>query len=145
MAIKYSIGARCANPSKESKIKKIYALPQHKKILSLAELAQHIQNHGSTYDRGTIEGVLKKVVDCMREQLLEGNGVQLDELGTFYLSLHSKGADRADDFTQRNISDVTVRWKPGKPFKSLMHDAKFEIAPWRKNQTKAAINKKDEA
>ncbi len=139
MPINYSIGQRLSNPSK-SKKKKVYALAQHKRILSLSELAQHIAQHGSVFDRSVIEGVLIKMVDCMRDQMLEGNGIQLGDMGTFYLSLSSNPTELAADFTVRNITDVKVRWTPGPAFRNMMQDARFREVNTRKTQ-KALVKK----
>ncbi len=133
MAINYSIGLRLSNPSK-SKKKKVYALAQHNRILSLSELAQHIARHGSVFDRSVIEGVLIKMVDCMREQLLDGNGIQLGDMGTFYLSLSSEPTELATEFTARNITDVKVRWTPGVAFRNMRDDAHFREVNTRKTQ-----------
>ncbi len=135
MAINYSIGLRLSNPSK-SKKKKVYALAQHNRILSLSELAQHIARHGSVFDRSVIEGVLIRMVECMREQMLEGNGIQLGDMGTFYLSLSSEPTESPTDFTVQNITDVKVRWTPGAAFRNMRRDAKFREVNTRKTQKK---------
>ncbi len=135
MPINYSIGQRLSNPSK-NKEKKVYALAQHNRILSLSELAQHIARHGSVFDRSVIEGVLIRMVECMREQMLEGNGIQLGDMGTFYLSLSSEPTELASDFTARNITDVKVRWTPGAAFRNMRKDAHFREVNTRKTQQK---------
>lgn len=65
-------------------------------------------------------GVITAMVDCLREQLLQGNKVQLGELGSFYVRLSSKGVDKAEDFNaSNNITSVTVRWDRGRNFGDL--------------------------
>ena len=52
--------------------------------LSTRAFAQHIAEHGSIYTLDIVMGVLRKLTDCLIEQLAEGKGVKLDGIGTFY-------------------------------------------------------------
>ena len=88
------------------------------------------------YSRADISAVLYMAVDCMREQLLEGKKIQLGDLGDFYVSLSSRGAEEANDFTAQNITDVKVLWEPGADFKTLTADAEFNLVASRAAQAK---------
>ena len=52
--------------------------------LSTRAFAQHIADHGSIFTLDIVTGVLRKLTDCLIEQLAEGKGVKLDGIGTFY-------------------------------------------------------------
>ena len=54
-----------------------------KPTLSLKGFAQHMTDHGSIYSRDVIEGVLKKITQCLPELISQGVPVRLDPLGTF--------------------------------------------------------------
>lgn len=48
-------------------------------------------------------------------QLLEGKKVQFGDLGTFYLSVKSVGADKEEDFNMgQNIKGLYIRFRPNR-------------------------------
>ena len=68
------------------------------KTMSYQELCKHMSEHNSVYGEDVCLGVANKLQNCMLEQLLEGKKVQFGELGTFYLSVKSTGANKETDF-----------------------------------------------
>jgi len=113
---------------------KAYGSAQVHEILSIDQFAKHIADHGCTYDRADITAVLTKAVDCLREQMLLGNKVNLGELGSFHVELNTEGAKTADTFTAANIKEVNIRWTPGKNFRNLRDEATFQLVPTRAAQ-----------
>lgn len=85
---------------------------------------QHIADHGG-HKRGTVKGVLSDMCECLVEMLLEGKKVQLDELGDFWLSLTSTGAENCQKFTAANIKGVNILFTPGADFENLIDRAEF--------------------
>ena len=69
---------------------KYYLEVARKPTLSLKGFAQHMVDHGSIYSRDVIEGVLKKITQCLPELISQGVPVQLEPLGTFSPSLKNK-------------------------------------------------------
>ena len=51
--------------------------------LTLRGFAKHMSDHGSIYGLDLIEGVLKKITQCLPELISQGVPVRLDPLGTF--------------------------------------------------------------
>ena len=49
----------------------------------LAKLAEHMSKHNSPYSGGVIKGVLSDMVDCIKELLLDGKCVKIDDLAIF--------------------------------------------------------------
>ncbi|MBQ6050199.1 MAG: DNA-binding protein [Bacteroidaceae bacterium] len=121
---------------------KAYGVAQVSESLTINDFAQHIAQHGSLYGRDVIQGVLVKMVDCMRELLLEGKKIQLGELGSFSVGLSTKGAETAALFTAENIKKVNVNWDRGKLFENLRKDATFNLVPSRKAQEDAVAEAK---
>lgn len=141
--IDYSLGARKSNPGEKNSEKKVYAYAQARQVVNIMKLAKHIQQHGSPYTRDIIFAVLTKAVDCVREQLLEGNKVQLGEMGAFYCTLSSEGVDSAEDFNPSDhITRVNVRWERGAEFDNLKSDAEFNYVTTREQQAKAKKEEK---
>lgn len=146
MAIKYSLSAAPVAP--HEKEKKIYARAQYSEITNLSALARHIQEHGSPFTRDVIMGVLSAAVDCLREQLIMGNKVEFGDLGSFYVTLHGEGVDKAEDFNPRiHIKSVDPRWEPSLYFDNLKDDPnlKWEYTLTRKEMADAKKQAKEEA
>ena len=81
------------NPMDETAAPKAYAKAQMRENMTFADFVNHIATHNGVFSRGTVKGVLSDAVSCLVEQLLNGNKVQLGELGNFWISLTSMGAD----------------------------------------------------
>lgn len=142
--IDYSLGARLSNPTDKNSEKRVYPYPQVREVLPLEKLAKHIASHGSPYTRDVILGVITATVDCIREQLLAGNKVQVGELGAFFVTFNSEGVDNADDFNPQNhISSVNVRWDRGSNFAEMKQDAEFNYVASRRQQAEAKKAEKE--
>lgn len=103
--------------------------------MSLSDLATHISNHNSKYNRADITAVSIMLVDCIKEFLLQGFKVELGELGQFYNRIKSVGAVSASDFNAaNNIIKLRAGFKPGTVLKDYLEEATFEFVPSRKNQ-----------
>ena len=125
-----------ANPIDESKPSKAYAKAQVKEVMSFRDFINHISEHGG-YKRGQVKGVLSDMCSCLVEQLLEGKKVMLDELGNFWLSLSSEGAESCEAFNAKNITGVNIIFTPGEDFENLLSRATFNPVPSRSLQNAA--------
>lgn len=76
----------------------VYARALHTETISLDELVEHMASHNSPFSAGTIAGVLKDMVKCVREMLLESKKVKLDNLAIFSLGLKSTLAENDSSF-----------------------------------------------
>lgn len=115
-----------------TEIKKAYAQAQYNEVMNLQAFARHIATHGCVYSRADIVAILTMAVDCLREQLLAGQKIQLGDLGSFYLSLNSKGADNAKSFNPTaNITSVNVNWEQSREFKNLIDEAEWNLVASR--------------
>ena len=107
--IKYIL-KKYMNP-RSSIFRKWLAYPVIDETLDLAALAKHMASHSSPYSEGVIYGVLKDMVKCIKEQLLEGKNVKIDDLAIFSLGIKNKVmADKEDDFSvSKNIDGVKLK------------------------------------
>ena len=121
------------NPIHPEKAALAYAKPQVSEVMSFRKFVQHIADHGG-YTRGKVKGVLSDMCTCLVEMLLEGKKVQLDELGDFWISLSSEGAETVDKFTSNNIKAVNIVFTPGVDFENLISKAEFETVASRAAQ-----------
>ena len=122
------------NPNVENAVEKAYAKNQVSEIWTLEKFAKHISDHNGVYSRGTVKGVISDMCECLVEQLLNGNKIQLGELGTFGISISSVGADSIEKFTARNIKAVNILFAPGVDFENLLGRAEFNLVASRSAQ-----------
>ena len=129
--INYSTCMR-GNPTDKDAAKKAYANAQYSQVMTLDKFCYHIASHGCVYSRADIQAILILAVDCLREQLLNGQQIQMGDLGVFSNSIRSLGAPSMAEFTVENITEVNVLWAPGVRFNNLRQDAEFQLVPTRK-------------
>lgn len=122
--IDYSVYMMTPTYSKDE-TPKAYAKNQVSEIWSLEKFAKHISNHNGVYSRGTVKGVISDMCECLVEQLLNGNKIQLGELGTFGISISSEGAESIEKFASKNIKAVNILFSPGADFENLIGRAEF--------------------
>ena len=85
------------------------------KTMSYQELCKHMAEHNSVYGEDVCLGVANKLQSCMLEQLLEGKKVQFGDLGTFYLSVKTKGEEKEEDFNMgTSIQGLRLRFSPSR-------------------------------
>ena len=70
---------------------KWYARVEGKEQMSVYDMAVHMAKHNTPFSAGTIEGILRDFVDCVREQCLQGNTVKIDNLAIFKASVSANG------------------------------------------------------
>ena len=99
-------------------------------LMEFDDFISHMANHHCVFSEGTIRGVLIEMEICLRELLLEGKAVRLDDLGIFALGMSTKGEQKSEDFTPDSIKKLNMNLYLGKRFrtKQLLADAKFKEA-----------------
>lgn len=122
--IDYSVYMMTPTYSKDE-TPKAYAKNQVSEIWTLDKFAKHISDHNGVYSRGTVKGVISDMCECLVEQLLNGNKIQLGELGTFGISLSCEGAESIEKFTAKNIKEVNILFTPGVDLENLIGRAEF--------------------
>lgn len=138
--IDYSLSMK-ANPSNPDAPKRAYAQVQIKETYDLDKLSKHIAMHGSIWTEDIVAGVTKKFCKCVEELIIAGNKVELGDLGAFYPSVTSKGADDFDSFNPNvNIRKVRANFQRGTKFKDLRTSdlpVEFNLVLTRDEQAKA--------
>ena len=79
--------------------------------IDLDALAEHMSTHNSPYSKGVIKGLLTDMIGCIKELLLEGKNVKIDDLAIFSLGIKNKEmAAKEEDFTiSKNIEGVKLK------------------------------------
>lgn len=82
------------------------------KTIDLDGLISHMSKHHTGYSEGIIAGVIRDMVACIKELVLQGYNVKLDNLAIFSGSIVNAkgGADKASTFSvAKNVSYVKVK------------------------------------
>ncbi len=119
------------NPMDETAAPKAYAKAQMRELMTFTKFVNHIASHNGVFSRGTVKGVLSDAVACLVEQLLEGKKIELGELGNFWISLTSTGAETMESFSASNIKEVNIIFTPGEDFENLRGRAEFNLVASR--------------
>ncbi|BDD09015.1 DNA-binding protein [Fulvitalea axinellae] len=123
--LKYKITQK-ANPQDREGPKKYYATPQTSGKKTLSAISRDITDM-SSLSRGDISNVLLNLVDQIPKYLLDGQSVQLGELGSFRLSFGSEGAESSEDFNVSMIRNKKIIFTPGPSLKQELAKAQFEL------------------
>ncbi len=87
-----------------------YARAVAEDTLDTARMAEHMAAHSSPYSAGVIHGVLKDLIACTKELVMDGKNVKLDDLAIFSAGLRTKHALSPEKFNaQENIVGVKLR------------------------------------
>lgn len=98
------------NKSQENAYGKWYARVVIDETYDLEKLSEHMADHSTPYSAGVINGVLVDMVNCIRELILDGKSVKLDDLAIFSAGITSRGVDDPDDFNaSSDITSVKLR------------------------------------
>lgn len=99
-------------------------------LMEFDEFIAHMANHHCVFSEATIRGVIIEMETCLRELLLEGKAVRLDDLGIFTIGMSTRGEETAEKFTPDSIKNVKMCLYLGRRFraKQLLVDAKFREA-----------------
>lgn len=88
-----------------------YAQAVSIKTVDMNALVKHMASHNSAFSAGTIRGVISDMVSCIRELVLEGNSVKIDDLAIFSGAIENVkgGAASAEEFNvSKNIAGIKV-------------------------------------
>ena len=85
------------NNSQSEAYGKYYPRVSYKQTMGIHEMAVHMAEHNTPFSEGTIEGILRDFVKCVREQTLNGNTVKVDNLAIFKVSVIGNGCKELYD------------------------------------------------
>ena len=88
-----------------------YARPVINETFDTEMLSKHMSKHNTPFSPGVIKGVLADMISCIKELILDGKNVKLDDLAIFSVGIVSKkGATSAKEFTVTdNVKGVKLR------------------------------------
>lgn len=88
-----------------------YAFPVVNETYDIDKLSEHMSAHNTPFSAGAIKGMLTDAVTCIRELVLQGIAVKIDNLAIFSLGIKNKaGAKSEEEFSiSKNIEGVKLR------------------------------------
>lgn len=97
--------------AKSKAYNKYYAHAVVEQTMDLAALARHMEEHNSGFSEAMCTGVMIAMVKCIKEQILDGKNVKIDDLAIFSCGIKNKGgAASAEEFsTTEHIEGVKLR------------------------------------
>lgn len=109
--VTYSVSPRI-NPRDKEAAPKYYGQVQASGDISLREMAERIQS-SCTVHKSDVFAVLVALEDVITDALKGGEIVRLGDLGTFQISISSKGAVTEEDYSDALIKKARIIFRPG--------------------------------
>jgi predicted histone-like DNA-binding protein len=124
MSLKYTI---IRQPEQGGKVEGsfiYYARACERRKVSIDQLAA-ILEHRTSLTRSDIIGVIAGLSDLVPELLMDNKTVELGELGTFSLHMHSKGVSSPEEAGYRQIKDLRIQFRTGVHLKKAIGRVNF--------------------
>ena len=87
---------------------KYYARVSYKQTMTIQDMAHHMAEHNTIFSEGSILGVLTDFIHCVREMVLNGNTVKLDNLAIFKATVEANGLESLYDATADKVASATI-------------------------------------
>ncbi len=99
------------NEQNEQSFGKWYPRPTTDETYDLDTLARHMASHNSPYSPGVIKGIMTDMVSCIKELLLDGKNVKIDDLAIFSVGIRTNGgADNEKEFSVgKHVAGIRLR------------------------------------
>ena len=100
--------SKVTESSESEQAGKLYARVSYKQTLSVQDMAHHMSEHNTLFSEGSITGILIDFVKCVREQVLMGNTVKIDNLAIFKATVEANGLDVIYDADADKVASATI-------------------------------------
>ena len=87
---------------------KYYARVSYKQTMGVPEMAKHMSEHNTLFSEGSILGVLTDFVKCVREMVLNGNTVKIDNLAIFKATVEANGLETLYDADLDKVASASL-------------------------------------
>ena len=100
--------SKVTETSESEQAGKLYARVSYKQTLGVMDMARHMAEHNTAFSEGLITGILIDFVRCVREQVLNGNTVKIDNLAIFKATVEANGLEVLYDPQQDKVAQATI-------------------------------------
>ena len=104
--------SKVTETSESEQAGKLYARVSYKQTLNIQDMARHMAEHNTSFSEGSILGVLTDFVKCVREQVLNGNTVKIDNLAIFKTTVEANALEVLYDAEQDKVAQATIGTLP---------------------------------
>ena len=87
---------------------KLYARVSYKQTLSVQDMAKHMSEHNTMFSEGSITGILIDFVKCVREQVLSGNTVKIDNVAIFKATVEANALETLYDAENDKTASASI-------------------------------------
>jgi len=91
---------------------KMYARVSYKQTMSVQDMAKHMAEHNTMFSEGSICGILIDFVKCVREMVLMGNTVKIDNLAIFKATVEANALETLYDAEQDKTATAAIGTLP---------------------------------
>ena len=87
---------------------KYYARVSYKQTMGVQEMAHHMAEHNTMFSEGSITGILIDFVKCVREMVMMGNTVKIDNLAIFKATVEANGLEALSDAENDKVAQASI-------------------------------------
>ena len=87
---------------------KLYARVSYKQAMTIQDMARHMAEHNTVFSEGSILGVLTDFVKCVREMVLMGNTVKIENLAIFKATVEANALEVLYDAEQDKVATAAI-------------------------------------
>ncbi len=100
--------SKVAENSETEQAGKLYARVSYKQTMSVQDMAHHMAEHNTMFSEGSICGILIDFVKCVREQVLNGNTVKIDNLAIFKATVEANALETLYDANADKVALASI-------------------------------------
>ena len=100
--------SKVTETSESEQAGKLYARVDYKQSLNVQDMAHHMAEHNTAFSEGLITGILIDFVKCVREQVLNGNTVKIDNLAIFKATVEANALETLYDAQNDKVAQATI-------------------------------------
>ena len=87
---------------------KLYARVSYKQAMTIQDMARHMAEHNTVFSESSILGVLTDFVKCVREMVLMGNTVKIENLAIFKATVEANALEVLYDAEQDKVALASI-------------------------------------
>ena len=100
--------SKVTETSESEQAGKLYARVSYKQVLDVKAMARHMAEHNTMFSEGSITGILIDFVKCVREQVLNGNTVKIENLAIFKATVEANGLEMLYDASNDKVASASL-------------------------------------
>ena len=100
--------SKVTESSESEQAGKLYARVSYKQTMGVQDMAHHMAEHNTMFSEGSITGILIDFVKCVREMVLMGNTVKIDNLAIFKATVEANALESLYDADADKVASASI-------------------------------------